>query len=180
MSQWKIVSQKPVFKAELFNVREVVFKDKKGKRKTHHIVERDTTIAVLPLTDQYEVYLISEYRYMLDRVILGAVAGFVKGRESAIAAAKRELQEETGIISHQLEEIARVEIAASVIKSRMHIFLAKGLEMGDNKLDEDEEIKVVKMPLELAVEKVMLGEINHAASMIGILMLDKLKRDKKL
>ena len=128
MSQWKFVSQKKVFKAELFNVKEVVFKDKKGKRKIHHIIERDTTITVLPLTDQYEVYLISEYRYMLDRVILGAVSGFVKGKESAIAAAKRELQEETGIISHQLEEIARVEVAASVIKSRMHIFLAKGLE----------------------------------------------------
>ena len=49
-----------------------------------------------------------------------------------------------------------------------------------NDLDDDEEISVVKMPLSVAVEKVMTGEINHAASMIGILLLDKLRIQKKL
>jgi hypothetical protein len=62
----------------------------------------------------------------------------------------------------------------------VHIFLAKGLEFEVANLEEDEEISVVKMPLTQAVEKVMLGEINHAASMLGILMLDKLRMQKKL
>lgn len=180
MSRWKIVSQKPVFKAKLFNVREVVFKNQKGTQKSHHIAERDTVVSIFPLTDQYEIYLVSQYRYMLGKTVLEAPSGYVEKKETTIAAAKRELKEETGISVHQLEELARIDLASSVFRSKVHLFLAKGLEMDDNDLDDDEEIEVIKMPLELAVGKVMIGEINHSATMIGILMLDKLRMQKKL
>lgn len=180
MSQWKIISQKSVLKTELFDVKKIIFKNKSGKEKIHHIVQRDTIVSVFPLTDQYEVYLISQYRYTLRKTVLEAVAGHVERKESTITAAKRELKEETGISALQLEEIARIEMSGSVFKSKAHLFLAKGLEIGDNNLDEDEEIEVVKIPLSIAVEKVMTGEINHASSMIGILMLDKLRTQKKL
>ncbi|MDP2585441.1 MAG: NUDIX hydrolase [Candidatus Levybacteria bacterium] len=180
MSQWKIVSQKPIFKANLFDVKEVSFEDEKGKRKVHYVAERVPIVSVFPLTDSYEIYLISEYRYMLKKTVLQAVSGHIEKKESTILAAKRELKEESGISAHQLEEIARVEMSGSVFKSKSYLFLAKGLEIGDNKLDEDEEITLVKIPLSEAVEKVMSGEINHSTSMLGILLLDKLRMQKKL
>lgn len=180
MSQWKIISQKPILKAELFNVSEIELENSAGKRKIHHEAERIPIVSVFPLTDSYEIYLISEYRYMLKKTVLQAVAGHVGKKETTIASAKRELKEETGISAHQLEEIARVEMSGSVFKSKSYLFLAKGLEIGDNKLDDGEEIVLVKMPLSSAVEKVMSGEINHATSMLGILMLDKLRMQKKL
>jgi hypothetical protein len=71
-------------------------------------------------------------------------------------------------------------MAGSVFKSKGHLFLAKGLEIGENKPEEDEEISIVKIPLSMAVEKVMVGEINHSATVIGILMLDRLRMEKKL
>ncbi len=180
MSRWKLVSQKTVFRAKLFNVKEVVFKNQKGTQKIHHIAQRNTVVSIFPLTDQYEVYLVSQYRYMLEKTVLEAPSGYVKRQETTIAAAKRELKEETGITALQLEEIARVDLAGSVFKSKVHLFLAKGLEMGENDLDDGEDIKVIKMSLSNAVEKVMTGEITHAASMAGILMLDKLRMQKKL
>jgi ADP-ribose pyrophosphatase len=180
MSQWKIVSQKSVFKAELFDVNEITLEDDGGKKKIHHEAERAPVVSVFPLTNKYEIYLISQYRYMLKKTVLEAVAGYVRKNETMIAAARRELKEETGMDAEQLEEIARIQMAGSVFKSTVNLFLAKGLEMGENNLDDDEVISVVKMPLEQAVEKVMTGEINHASSMIGILMLDKLRSQKKL
>ena len=180
MSRWKLVSQKTILRAKLFDVKKIDFETKTGKKKIHHIAERTPIALVFPLTDSYEIYLISEYRYMLNKTVLQAVAGHVERKETAIAAAKRELKEETGITAHQLEEIARIEMSGSVFRSKASLFLAKGLEMGDNKLDEDEEISLVKIPLDKAVEKVMAGEINHSASMVGILLLDKLRREKKL
>lgn len=180
MSRWKLVSQKSIFRAKLFDVKQIDFESKTGKKKIHHIAERAPIALVFPLTDSYEIYLISEYRYMLNKTVLQAVAGHVEKKETAIAAARRELKEEAGIQAMQLEEIARIEMSGSVFRSKSHLFLAKGLEIGDNKLDDDEEISVVKMPLGLAVEKVMTGEINHATSMLGILLLDKLRTQKKL
>lgn len=180
MNQWKITSQKPVFKGELFDVTEINFTNKAGKKKIHHIAERNPIISVFPLTDSYEIYLVSQYRYMLKRITLEAVAGFIEKRESSLAAAKRELEEETGIEAMQWEEISRVEMAASVFKGKMHLFLAKELEIPVIEYENEEEIVVVKISLSDAVKKVMDGEINHSASMIGILMLDKLRMQKKL
>lgn len=180
MSQWKPISQKYAFRSSLFNVREVLFKNERGTKKIHYTAERRTTVSIFPLTDKYEIYLISQYRYMLGKTVLGTVSGYMEKNESTISAAKRELKEETGISAHQMEEIARIEMAGSVFKSRAHLFLAKGLEMGSNDLDDDEEISIVKMSLNLAAEKVMTGEINHASSMVGILMLDRLRKDGKL
>lgn len=180
MSQWKIISRKTIFKGELFKVKEIVFKNKKGEKKIHHIAQRDTIVSVFPLTDEYEIYLLSQYRYMAGRKILEAVAGHVDKKETTIAAARRELKEEAGISAAQLEEIARIESSASVFDSKSHLFLAKGLEIEKSNPEDDEEIELVKMPLKEAVEKVMSGEINHATSMIGILILDKLRSEKKL
>jgi len=180
MSRWKLVSQKSILKTDLFDVKKIDFKTKTGKKKIHYQAERVPIVSVFPLTDSYELYLVSEYRYMLEKTVLQAVAGHIEKKETTIAAAKRELREEAGITSHNLEEIARIEMSGSVFRSKAYLFLAKGLEMVDNNLDDDEEISIVKMPLESAVEKVMTGEINHAASMIGILLLDKLRAQKKL
>jgi ADP-ribose pyrophosphatase len=180
MSQWKDVSQKTILKTELFDVKKIVFKDNKGKKRIHHEAQRVPVVSIFPLTESNEIYLISQYRRMISRTTLEAVAGYVKETETIVSAARRELKEEVGIEARQLEMIARVQMAGSVFKSTTNLFLAKDLEIGDSHPDEDEEISIVKMPLSDAAEKVMTGEINHAASMIGILILDKLRMQKKL
>lgn len=180
MIQWKNISQKTILKTDLFDVKEIKFKRSAGEIKIHHEVERAPVVSIFPLTDQYDIYLISQYRSMLKKTVLEAVAGYVEKNENVIAAAKRELKEEIGVEAQQLEEIARIQVAGSVIKGTVNLFLAKGLEFGEANLDEDEEISIIKMPLSQAVEKVMTGEIDHAASIIGILMLDKLRMQKKL
>lgn len=176
---FKIVSQKKVFKAELFEVEETKIQLNKNI-KTYDDIYRKPTVSVFPLTNLYEIYLISEYRRLHKKNVLAAVAGFVNEGESTLNAARRELKEETGIIAAHWEEIARIEMAASVIKATSHLFLAKGLEIEKPALEEDEKITLIKLPLSKAVEKVMLGEINISPAVIGILLIDKLKREKKI
>ena len=180
MNGCKLVSQKKVFGAKLFDVKEVTIRLPNGAKRIHQIAQRHPTVSVFPLTDSYEIYLVSQYRYMLKKVTLEAMAGFINKDEAPLGAAKRELEEECGIVASQWEELARVEMAASVFKACAHLFLAKGLEKGVSHPDEDEDIKTIKIPLGDAVKKVMTGEINHSASMIGILLLDKLRSENKL
>lgn len=176
----KTLSQKTIFKAGLFSVEEIKFLSQKGKKKIHHIAKRNSTVSVFPLTETYDIYLVSQYRDTLGKAALEAVAGFIDSKETTLAAAKRELKEEAGVIAGQWEELARIEMASSVFKGTNYIFLAKELEKTSQSLQDDEEIKVIKISLQDAVDKVMSGEINVSSSVIGILLLDKLRKEKKI
>lgn len=175
----KIVSQKTVFKAKLFDVKELKIK-RAGKSVIHRTAERHPTVSVLPLTEDYEIYLVGQYRYMLGERTLEAMAGFINRGEAPLSAAKRELQEETGLTAIYWKELVKIQLAASVFKAESTLFLAKDLKQGRQKQDEGEDISVVKMKLSDAVNKVMKKKINHAATVIGILFLDKLRREGKL
>lgn len=177
----KILKEKLTFQApKAFTVKKLSLELPNKKKITHYIAERVPAVIVFPLTPNYEVYLISQYRYLLKKTILEAVAGRVDDGENFISAAKRELKEEAGITASVWEELSRVELAASFFKATTRIFLATELEIGEQKLEEDEAIEVIKISLDEAVKKVMSGEIQTAASIIGILMLDQLRREKKL
>lgn len=180
MSDIKILSSKPVFHASLFDVVEKELALPNGKKLTHQNVERHPTVTIFPITSKYEIYLIKEYRYLLKKISLEATAGFVNPQENTLMAAKRELKEETGITAVQWEKLITLEVATSVIHAQAHLFLAKELELGEPELEEDEIIEVVKMPIEEAVKKVMTGEITSSSTIVGIMMLDMLKREKKL
>lgn len=176
----KIASEKVVYKARLFEVKEQEILLPNNKKHIYATVERRPTVSVFPLTDKNDLYLVSEYRQLFEKKILGAVAGHIDENETSLAAAKRELKEEVGMLASHWEEIARIEKSASVIKETCHIFLARDLEQGKPEPDEVENIELVKLSLKEAALKVMSGEINNAATMIGILMLDKLRTERKL
>lgn len=176
----KITSEKIVYKARFFEVKEQKLLSSTNKKQTYAIVERLPTVSIFPLTDKYELYLISQYRHMFKKRVLEAVGGHIERSETSLAAAKRELKEEAGISASQWEEIARIQKSGSVVKETSHIFLARDLEQGKASPDEGEDIVLVKLFLDEAVAKVTSGEINHAATMIGIFILDSLKREKKL
>ena len=180
MDKWKNISQKSIYKARFFEVKEKVALLPNNKKHIYATVERRPTVSVFPLTDRNDLYLVSEYRQLFEKKILGAVAGHIDENETSLVAAKRELKEEVGMSAYQWEEIARIEKSASVIKETCHIFLARDLERGKPEPEEGEDIELVKLSLKEAATKVMSGEINNASTMIGILILDKLRSEKKL
>ncbi len=177
----KIISEEQTFYTEnAFEVRKLELELPSGKKVTHYIAERVKTVSVFPLTDSYDLYLIYQYRYLLKKRILEAVAGRVEKNENFIAAAKRELKEEAGITALQWEQLSCIELAASFFRAQTRLFLAKDLEVGIANPEEDESIEIIKIPLDKAVQKVMNGEIETASTIIGILSLDQLRREKKI
>ncbi len=180
MTGYRLIAEKSIPKSELFEIKEHTVETPSGKNIIHHNVYRDPSVLVFPLTDNDDLYLAKQYRYLYKMITLEAVAGFIGKGETSLSAAKRELKEETGITAMQLEEIARIYISGSVVRAYEYLFLAKELQEDTANPDEDENIEVVKIPLKFAVEKVANGEIIHGGTMVGILLLEKLKREKKL
>lgn len=180
MNEPKILSQKTIFRADLFDIIETKLLLSDKSKRTHHNIRERNMVVVFPLTDDYELYLVSQYRYLLQKQVLEGVAGFIEDGETSVHAAQRELSEETGFKATQLEEIARINTASSVIHATTHLFLAKGLEEGEKHPEAGEEISIRKLSLADAVQKVLQGEIHTAATVDGILLLDILHREKKL
>ncbi|MEK9178653.1 MAG: NUDIX hydrolase [Patescibacteria group bacterium] len=179
MNKWRTLSKKKLLTSELFEVIRTRFELPNGKIKIREDVFRKPTVCVFPIDGSF-IYLISEYRELWGERMLHAVAGFLdKEGETTLECAKRELLEEAGIKASHWEEISRYRLAASVIKGVTSLFLAKNLEFAGQKPEDDENIKVIKLSFKDAVGKVLNGEISDSATMIGILMIENLKRKKR-
>ncbi len=180
MGKWKVASRKKLLKTKFFDVEEEKIILPNGTKHIYKTVVRKPVSMVIPLTENYEVYIIKQYRYLYNDYLTELVAGHVDDNESPLAAAKRELKEETGLTARHWEEIKRLEGSASVFKSRVHLFLAKDLEEGKSSPEEGEETELIKAPLKKVVEMVMNGQINTVSTMYAILLLDKLVKEKRL
>jgi len=180
MGKWRVASRKKLLKTKFFDVEEekVILPD--GSKHIYKTAFRKPVSMVIPLTTDYEIYMIKQYRYLYNNYLIELVAGHVDDNESPLAAAKRELKEETGLTAKHWEEIKRIEGSASVFKSRVHLFLAKDLEEGEKNPEDGEEIELIKVSLKKAVEMVMSEEISTASVMYAILLLDKLVKEKRL
>lgn len=180
MDGTKLLSSKPIFKAKYFTVEEakVVYPD--GSAHMHHNVIRTPSVSVLPLNEKKELYLIKQHRYLVGKDMIEAVAGMVDEGETSLTTAKRELQEEAGITASHWELLFKIEGAASMTRIPHSIFLCRDLEITRPRFDDSEYIELIKISIPEALQKVMQGEITTASTIIGILYLDKLRREKKI
>lgn len=175
----KLLSRKPVFKSKLFTVYEDEIQIPSGLKKTHHNVLRDPAVSIFPLEGEC-VYLIDQYRYLHEKRLIEAVAGMIDPGEEPIVAAKRELREEAGITARDWISLFVEKTAGSIAIWNQYLFVAKDLSFGDQELEDSEDIKLIKMPLQDAVSKVFNNEIETGSTVSGLLMIDKLRREGKL
>ncbi len=180
MSNWKIISRKKLLKTKFFEVEKEKILLPNGNKHTYETVIRKPSVMIIPLTNDYELYLIRQYRHMFNDYVIEFTAGHIDDGEKALFAAKRELREETGLIARHWEEIGRVEGSASVVQSRLHYFLAKELEEKEPKPEEGETIELIKIPLKKTVEMVLEGKVNNLPTMYAILLIEKLVKEKRL
>jgi len=171
----KIISQKTLFKNQYIDLIENKIDFGNNIIKTHVDVYRRSAVSVFPITETYEIYLIKQYRYLLEKKVIEAVAGIINEKEDSLETARRELKEEAGIVAGKLQELQSVFVAGSFIKITQHLILAQDLKLEKPEPEETEEIELIKMPLDEAVNKIFKGEIITASSILGILILDKMR-----
>ena len=139
-------------------------------------------VCVLPLTDDGEVICVRQYRYACEKVVLEIPAGKLEADEwdDICGAALRELKEETGATPSHLIYLGMVHPNPALLSEQIHIFFARGLTFGDQKLDVDEFLECLKIPFDEMLSMVERGEIVDAKTQIAVLrvknLLDKENR----
>lgn len=127
--------------------------------------------AIVAVDTEGNIILKKEFKYATGEELIEVPAGMFEPEESdGLAVAKRELLEETGYISDDWMYFGDTVESSSKLTNRMHIYLAQNCKRVSNqKLDETEELEVLVVPMEEAIEMVMRNEIKCNSSAHGIL-----------
>lgn len=166
-----------VYRGKIINVRrdEVVFPD--GKESLREIVEHRGAVAVAAVDEEGCIYLVRQFRYAFGEELLEVPAGKLEeGEEGAhLAAAVRELREETGLTAQTMTYLGVIYPSAGMLTERIYLYLARGLTQGDVDPDEDEFLNVERVPVKRLEEMVQAGEIRDAKTICTLALIrDKL------
>lgn len=117
--------------------------------------------AVIPVTKEGKILMVRQYRNALDRYTLEIPAGALDTQEEpGKECAARELEEETGFRSENLEWLITLRTAVAFCNERVEVYVAKNLILSKQNLDEDESIDVEAYTMEELKEKIFSGEIE--------------------
>ncbi len=100
--------------------------------------------------------------------------------EPPLTAAKRELEEETGIRAAHWKELMRLHTSNSITDELGFAYVATDLSFGDTKFEETEDLEIRKLPLEDAVQMVLDGQITDAISAAALLRMHTVKKASSL
>jgi ADP-ribose pyrophosphatase len=160
-------------------VRETV-KSPSGQQKTRDIIRHPGACVVLPLLDDGRVCLIRNWRFAVSQTLLELPAGTLEPPEPPEVTAERELIEETGYRAKQIQFLHAFFLSPGILDEKMHLYLATGLTAGETAREEGEEIENWLVPWDDAVAMIFRREIQDAKTIVGLLWVDRLRRDGHL
>ncbi len=170
---WKLQSSKKIFENPWLTLREdEVINPGNGLSHYGKINFKNLAIGIIPLDENNNTWLIGQYRYVPDCYSWEIPMGGGPLDTDALASAKRELKEETGLIAEDWQELMKLHTSNSVTDERGLVYVARDLTQGETAFEETEDLLIQKLPLEEAIERVLSGEITDAISAAGLLRLN--------
>lgn len=176
LNPWETVSTRVVYDNAWIKVREDAVVRPDGRPGIYGVVHfKNVAVGVLAVEDG-DVYLVGQYRYTLERYSWEIVEGGCPEGEDTLDAARRELEEETGLRARDWVRMGEAHLSNSVSDELAVWYLATGLEQGEPRPDGTEKLCVRRVSLEEALRMTFAGEITDALSMLALMQL-QFRRD---
>ena len=167
---WKKISTRTVWENDWMRVLEDEVINPGGGRNLYgHVHFKNLAVAIVPLDEYDNVWLVGQQRYTLGAWSWEVPMGGAPMGEAPLEAAQRELREETGLRATTWNEIMRLHTSNSITDELGIVYLAKDLSEGEAAFEETEDLQIRKLPLGDAVQMVKDGEITDAISVAALL-----------
>ena len=170
---WHVVSSKTMYQNPWITVREDKVIRPDGKDGIFGVVTMLPGVCVLPIDTAGNVYLAKEYKYGAEKETIEVISGGYEEGEDRLAAARRELKEETGLEASEIIELGFIDPFTTIVSCPNYLYVARGLKEGVAEPEGTEVIDIIKAPYQQARDWVMDGTITHGGSVAVILMAGK-------
>src|SRR5260221_7001158 len=165
----EFLDSKKIFTGRVFSV--TIDTAREGdKTYSAEVVHHPGSAVTLPAFDDGTICLVRQYRHPAVRYLLELPAGTLNDKERPEEGAARELEEELGLVSGKLEKLAEFFVSPGFCEEKMWLYLATDLTETAQRLEDDELIEVVRLPVDRALQMITDGEIEDAKTIIGLML----------
>lgn len=146
-----------------------------GKGAYREYVKHPGGVCVVPITDEGEVMLVRQYRYVYGKEIIEIPAGKRDSfSEDTLLGAKRELKEELGITAENFIYLGEFYPTPGYTDEIIYMYAATKLTFGETCPDEDEFIDAERIHIDTLTDMIMDGEIKDGKTIAAVLKVKRL------
>ena len=181
----KVISSKLSFKGRVFNVYTDTLEEPDGHRHIKDVIRHHGSVVILAVDERTnptdpDVILERQYRHAAGQFLIELPAGTRNPGEAPLAAAKREMIEETGYRAKRWTMLQKYFASPGFLGEWMQIYLARDIRQGEAHLEMDENLEVLRMPLSVAMGMVATGKIHDGKTLIGLSLYDAARKAGRL
>ena len=171
-ARWEKTGQSLHAQCRVFDVLHARYRHPvRGRERDFVVIDASDWVNVLALTPDHRLVLVRQFRFGIDDFSLEIPGGVMERGEDPLAAAQRELREETGYTSRQLRILGGVHPNPAIMNNVCHLVLAEQAEpTSDLAWDHDEEIEVLTAPVDEVFSLARTGRIKHALVLDALLL----------
>ena len=179
----EVLSSKVSYKGKVFSVVTDKVTEPGGVTSTRDVVRHSGSVVVLAVdystsaTDP-SILLERQYRYAAGKFLLELPAGRIEPGEPPLAAAKRELIEETGYRAKRWSRLVRYYASPGFLAEHMQVFLAEDIRPGVATPEDDERIELIHMPLSEVIARIEAGKMEDAKTILSVLLFARGRADR--
>lgn len=157
-----------IYDGKILKLRVETVELQNKKYSKREIVDHQKGVGIIAYDGDDKLWMVSQYRIAVDKVMLEIPAGLVDPNEAPIESAKRELQEEVGFFPEQIDFLFTMHSSPGFTNDKLLFFEAKDLTESKLELDEDENLEAKSYPIDELYNMVENGEITDAKTIIAI------------